>query len=117
MLQKLHQFKAKHPFTSLMFIAIAIRILVVIFVPGFGSNHDLQQPTLIQQFLEWLKRVIGMGNSQWMMFLSRMFYAIVSLFTVSKEYRLLRDRRRPAALSDLRGPEGVPDVRGVCQSS
>ncbi|MBR6878741.1 MAG: hypothetical protein IKM95_05075 [Bacteroidales bacterium] len=88
MLQKLHQFKAKHPFTSLMFIAIAIRILVVIFVPGFGSNHDLQQPTLIQQFLEWLKRVIGMGNSQWMMFLSRMFYAIVSLFTVSMVYRI-----------------------------
>lgn len=88
MLEKLRQFKAKHPFTSLMLVAIAVRILVVIFVPGFGSNHDIQQPTLIQHFLEWLKRVIGMGDSQGMMFLSRLFYAVISLFTVSMVYRI-----------------------------
>lgn len=88
MLQKLQQFKAKHPFTALMLVAIFIRLLVVIFVPGFGSNHDLQQPTMIQQFLEWAKRSIGMGDSQWTMFLSRLFYATVSLFTVSMVYRI-----------------------------
>jgi len=88
MLQKLQQFKAKHPFTALMLLAIFIRVLVVIFVPGFGSNHDLQQPTMIQQFLEWVKRAIGLGDSQWTMFLSRLFYATVSLFTVSMVYRI-----------------------------
>jgi hypothetical protein len=88
MLQKLKQFKAKHPFTSLMLVAIIIRLLAVIFVPGFGSNHDIQQPSLIQVFLEWLKSKIGMGDSQGMMFLSRTFYAIISLFTVSMVYRI-----------------------------
>lgn len=84
----LKQFKAKHPFTSLMLVAIAVRILAVIFVPGFGSNHDMQQPSLIQGLLEWLKAKMGMGDSQGMMFLSRAFYAIISLFTVSMVYRI-----------------------------
>ncbi|MBR4391955.1 MAG: hypothetical protein IKT08_07620 [Bacteroidales bacterium] len=87
-MQNLKQFKAKHPFTSLMLVAIIIRLLAVIFVPGFGSNHDIQQPSLIQVFLEWLKSKIGMGDSQGMMFLSRAFYAIISLFTVSMVYRI-----------------------------
>ena len=80
MLQKLKQFKAKHPFTSLMLVAIAVRILAVIFVPGFGSNHDMQHTSLIQGLLEWLKAKMGMGDSQGMMFLSRAFYATISLF-------------------------------------
>lgn len=88
MTQKLRQFKAKHPFTSLMLIAIAIRLLAVIFLPGFGSNHDIQQPSLIQHFLEWLKSVIGIGDTHGMMFLSRLLYATVSLFTVSMVYRI-----------------------------
>ena len=88
MLQKLKQFKAKHPFTSLMLVAIAVRLLAVIFVPGFGSNHDIQQPSLIQGLLEWLKAKMGMGDTQGMMFLSRAFYAIISLFTVSMVYRI-----------------------------
>ena len=84
----LKQFKARHPFTSLMLVAIAVRILVVVFMPGFGSNHDIQQPSLVQGFLEWLKAKIGMGDSQGMMFLSRAFYATISLFTVSMVYRI-----------------------------
>ena len=88
MFQQLRQFKAKHPFTSLMLVAIALRLIAVIFVPGFGSNHDIQQPSLIQGFLEWLKAKMGMGDSQGMMFLSRAFYAIISLFTVSMVYRI-----------------------------
>ena len=88
MLQKLKQFKAKHPFTSLMLVAIAVRILAVVFVPGFGSNHDIQQPSLIQAFLEWLKAKMGMGDGQGVMLLSRAFYAVVSLFTVSMVYRI-----------------------------
>ena len=88
MLQKLKQFKAKHPFTSLMLVAIIVRILAVIFVPGFGSNHDMQHTSLIQGLLEWLKAKIGMGDSQGMMFLSRAFYATISLFTVSMVYRI-----------------------------
>ena len=88
MLQQLKQFKAKHSFTSLMLVAIAVRILAVIFVPGFGSNHDIQQPSLIQAFLEWVKTKVGMGDTQGMMFLSRAFYATVSIFTVSMVYRI-----------------------------
>ena len=87
-MQKLKQFKAKHPFTSLMLVAIAVRILAVIFVPGFGSNHDIQQPSLIQALFEWLKDKVGMGDGQGVMFLSRAFYAIISLFTVSMVYRI-----------------------------
>ena len=87
-MQKLRQFKAKHPFTSLMLIAIAVRILAVIFVPGFGSNHDMQHTSLIQGLLEWLKAKMGMGDSMGMMFLSRAFYATISLFTVSMVYRI-----------------------------
>lgn len=87
-MQKLKQFKAKHPFTSLLLVAIVVRILAVIFVPGFGSNHDIQQPSLVQGLLEWLKAKIGMGDSLGMMFLSRAFYAIISLFTVSMVYRI-----------------------------
>ena len=87
-MQKLKQFKAKHSFTSLMLVAIAVRILAVIFVPGFGSNHDIQQPSLIQAFLEWVKLKVGMGDGQGMMFLSRAFYATISLFTVSMVYRI-----------------------------
>ena len=88
MLQKLKQFKAKHPFTSLMLVAIVVRILALIFVPGFGSNHDMQHTSLVQGLLEWLKAKIGMGDSQGMMFLSRAFYATISLFTVSMVYRI-----------------------------
>ena len=85
---KLKQFKAKHPFTSLLLVAIVVRILAVIFVPGFGSNHDIQQPSLIQALFEWLKAKMGMGDGQGVMFLSRAFYATISLFTVSMVYRI-----------------------------
>ena len=88
LMQKLRQFKAKHPFTSLMLIAIAVRILAVIFVPSFGSNHDIQQPSLIQGLFDWLKAKMGMGDTQGAMFLSRAFYATISLFTVSMVYRI-----------------------------
>ena len=88
MLQKLKQFKEKHPFTALMLIAIAVRILVVIFVPGFGSNRELQHPTLFIGFLDKMKSLLGVGLSQPMMLLSRTLYAMVSLFTVSMVYRI-----------------------------
>ena len=88
MFQKLKQFKGKHPFTALMLIAIAVRILVVIFVPGFGSNRELQHPTLFIGFLDKMKSLLGVGQSQPMMLLSRTLYAMVSLFTVSMVYRI-----------------------------
>ncbi len=88
MLQKLKQFKEKHPFTALMLIAIAVRILVVIFVPGFGSNRELQHPTLFIGFLDKMKSLLGVGQSQPMMLLSRTLYVMVSLFTVSMVYRI-----------------------------
>ena len=88
MIQKLKQFKERHPFTTLMLIAIAVRIFVVIFVPGFGSNRELQHPTLFIGFLDKMKSILGIGQSQGMMLLSRALYAAVSLFTVSMIYRI-----------------------------
>ena len=88
MLQGLKRFKEKHPFTSLMMIAIAVRILAVAFVPGFGSHGELQHPTLFIAFLEKIKALFGIGDSQGMMLLSRSLYAVVSLFTVSMIYRI-----------------------------
>ena len=90
MFQKLKQFKERHPFTSLMLIAIAVRIIVVIFVPGFGSNRELQHTTLFMGFLEKMKSIFGIGESSGpgLMLLSRALYAMVSLFTVSMVYRI-----------------------------
>ena len=88
MLQQLKQFKEKHPFTALMLIAIAVRIIAVAFVPDFGSHHELQHPSLIHDFLEWLKNAIGLSGSPKVQFVSRTFYALISLFTVSMIYRI-----------------------------
>ena len=88
MLQGLKRFKEKHPFTSLMLIAIAVRILAVAFVPGFGSHGELQHSTLFIAFLEKIKAILGIGDSQGTMLLSRSLYAVVSLFTVSMVYRI-----------------------------
>lgn len=90
MLQRLKSFKEKHPFTSLMLIALAVRIIVVIFVPGFGSNRDVQHTTLFIGFLEKVKSIFGIDESsgQGLMLLSRALYAMVSLFTVSMVYRI-----------------------------
>lgn len=90
MFQRIRLFKERHPFTALMLIAIAVRIFVVIFVPGFGSNRELQHPTLFIGFLEKMKSLFGIGDSSGpgLMMLSRALYATVSLFTVSMIYRL-----------------------------
>ncbi|MDO5314650.1 MAG: hypothetical protein Q4F82_00905 [bacterium] len=90
MFQKLKQFKERHPFTSLMLVAIAVRIIVVIFVPGFGSNRELQHTTLFMGFLEKMKSIFGIGESSGpgLMLLSRALYVMVSLFTVSMVYRI-----------------------------
>ena len=88
MFQKLKLFKERHPFTALMLVAIVARILVVIFVPGFGSNREVQHTTLFLGFLEKMKSLLGIGQSQGMMLLSRALYAGVSLFTVSMIYRI-----------------------------
>lgn len=88
MLQRLKHFKELHPFTSLMLIAILVRIIAVVFVPGFGSNRELQHPTLFIGFLDKAKSWFGISDSQGMMLLSRSLYAMVSLFTVSMIYRI-----------------------------
>lgn len=88
MLQRLKSFKEKHPFTSLMIVAIVVRIIAVIFVPEYGSRGELQLTTLFIGFLEKIKDLLGIGDSQGMMLLSRSLYAIVSLFTVSMVYRI-----------------------------
>ena len=71
-----------------MLIAIAVRILAVAFVPGFGSHGELQHSTLFIAFLEKIKALLGIGDSHGMMLLSRSLYAVVSLFTVSMIYRI-----------------------------
>lgn len=89
MLQSLKQFKERHPFTSLMLLAILVRIITVAFVPGFGSRGELQHPTLFIGFLDKMKDLFGIGESQGVMFASRALYAAVSLFTVSMIYRIV----------------------------
>ena len=89
MLQRLKQFKERHPFTSLILLAILVRIIVVAFVPGFGSRGELQHPTLFIGFLDKMKDLFGIGESQGVMFASRALYAAVSLFTVSMIYRIV----------------------------
>lgn len=89
MLQSLKQFKERHPFTSLILLAILVRIIVVAFVPGFGSRGELQHPTLFIGFLDKMKDLFGIGESQGVMFASRALYAAVSLFTVSMIYRIV----------------------------
>jgi hypothetical protein len=88
MFQRIKNFKDQHPFTSLMLIAILVRIIAVIFVPEYGSRGELQHTTLFIGFLEKIKDLLGIGDSQGMMLLSRSLYAIVSLFTVSMVYRI-----------------------------
>lgn len=88
MLHELKTFKKEHPFTALMLIAIAVRIFAVAFVPGFGSHQELQHPSLIHDFLEWFKNAIGLSGSPKVQFVSRTFYALISLFTVSMIYRI-----------------------------
>lgn len=87
MFQKIKHFKELHPFTTLMLIAIAVRIIAVIFVPGFGSHRE-QHPTLFIGFLDKMKDWLSIGETQGMKLLSRSLYALVSLFTVSIIYRI-----------------------------
>ena len=89
MRNRIKQFINIHPFTSLMITALIIRVIVVIFVPGFGSNHDFQQRSLVISFLEWLKRAIGVNGTQIDMFVSRLFYALISLISISMVYRIM----------------------------
>jgi hypothetical protein len=65
-----------------------VRIIAVIFVPEYGSRGELQHTTLFIGFLEKNKDLLGIGDSQGMMFISRSLYAVVSLFTVSMIYRI-----------------------------
>ena len=88
MLQRLKQFKERHPFTALMLIAIAVRILVVAFVQGYGSNHEVQHTTLFLGFVDKMKELLGIGQSVSAKLFSRSLYALVSLFTVSMVYRI-----------------------------
>ncbi len=88
MLQGLKRFKEKHPFTALMLIAIAVRILVVAFAPGYGSNHEVQHTTLFLGFVDKIKELLGIGQTVSAKVISRSLYALVSLFTVSMVYRI-----------------------------
>lgn len=86
---KLKQFKIKHPFTALMMLAIVVRILAVIFIPGYGADHDNVKPSLTHTLLSGLNNWLsGFCGEQGLMFISRCFYALVSLFIVSFIYRI-----------------------------
>lgn len=88
MFQKLKQFKERHPFTALMLIAVAVRIIVVAFVQGYGSNHEVQHTTLFLGFVDKIKEIFGIGQTMSAKLISRSLYALVSLFTVSMIYRI-----------------------------
>ena len=88
MLQGLKRFKEKHPFTSLMIIAIVVRIIAVVFVPEYGSKGELQHTTLFLGFVDKIKEILGIGQTVSAKLISRSLYALVSLFTVSMIYRI-----------------------------
>ena len=88
MLERLKRFKEKHPFTSLMIIAIVVRIIAVVFVPEYGSKGELQHTTLFLGFVDKIKEILGIGQTVSAKLISRSLYAIVSLFTVSMIYRI-----------------------------
>ena len=88
MLQGLKRFKEKHPFTSLMIIAIVVRIIAVVFVPEYGSKGELQHTTLFMGFVDKIKEIFGIGQTVSAKLISRSLYALVSLFTVSMIYRI-----------------------------
>ena len=89
MSEKIKQFKEQHPFTALMLVAIAIRLIVIILFPNFGAIHNVDQPSLTQAVLtdlhEWFSRFCSEPT---LMLVSRCFYALVSLFIVSFIYRI-----------------------------
>ena len=88
MLQGLKRFKEKHPFTSLMIIAIVVRVIAVVFVPEYGSKGELQHTTLFLGFVDKIKEIFGIGQTVSAKLISRSLYAVVSLFTVSMVYRI-----------------------------
>ena len=88
MFQKLKLFKERHPFTALMLIAIAVRIIVVAFAQDYGSNHEVQHTTLFLGFVDKIKAIFGIGQTMSAKLISRLLYALVSLFTVSMVYRI-----------------------------
>ena len=88
MFQRLKLFKERHPFTTLMLIAIAVRIVVVVCVQGYGSNHEVQHTTLFMGFVDKIKEIFGIGQTVSAKLISRSLYALVSLFTVSMVYRI-----------------------------
>ena len=88
MLQGLKRFKEKHPFTSLMIIAIVVRVIAVVFVPEYGSKGELQHTTLFLGFVDKIKEIFGIGQTVSAKLISRSLYALVSLFTVSMVYRI-----------------------------
>lgn len=88
MFQKLKIFKERHPFTTLMVIAIAVRVIVVAFVPSYGSDREVQHTTLFLGFVDKIKDLLGIGQTVSAKLISRSLYALVSLFTVSMVYRI-----------------------------
>ena len=71
-----------------MLIAIVVRVVVVAFGQGYGSNHEMQHPTLFLGFVDKIKELLGIGQTVSAKFISRSLYALVSLFTVSMVYRI-----------------------------
>ncbi len=88
MFQKLKLFKERHPFTTLMLIAILVRVIIVVFAQEYGSNHEVQHDTLFLGFVDKIKEIFGIGQTLSARLISRSLYAIVSLFTVSMVYRI-----------------------------
>lgn len=90
MIKRLTNFKKEHPFTTLLLIAIILRLIVVIVFPGYGSHAEMQRPSLVLALLKkvtcWSMSVIGSEKAS--MVLSRSFYAIISLLTVAMSYRI-----------------------------
>ena len=89
MQKKIQQFKDNNPFLSVMLIAVTVRLLAIVFMPGYGSNLDKQNNSLTTSFINLIYNHLSVKlSTKTLMALSRCFYALVSMFTVAIAYRI-----------------------------
>lgn len=89
-MNRFKQFKEAHPFTSLLLIAIVVRLAVIIFYPGYGALYEIQRPsltrTLITDIQSWMSN--SLCGEIGLKIISRCFYCLISLLIVSFFYRI-----------------------------
>lgn len=90
MFTRLKDFRNKYPFGSLILVAFIIRLIAIFCIGGYGSTASPEQ-SATAHMTDFLRRwFVGIINcEQCEMFVSRTFYSLISLLTVSLVYRII----------------------------